>query len=122
LIPNLTDTNYNDIILNTSTPIFVDFYSPYCGPCQTLLSFLEHLDIQGKKNNVLILKCDVSQNPKIANKYQIESVPFTCIIDIDKSIKYPNFGLQDIGYYVSIIEKSNPERKGFFKKIFSFFN
>jgi thioredoxin 1 len=117
-IEELTDKNYESIILNTDSPIFIDFYSPTCGPCQILLSFLGQIQEHGLKHNVKVLKCDVSRNPKISNKYQIHSIPFTCIVDKDKSIKSPELGLKDISYYFSLIEKFDPNRKSFFQKLF----
>jgi len=119
MVLELTDKNYTKIIEETETAIFIDFFSPSCGPCQTLMTYMDKINDYGIENNVLVLKCDVSKNPKIAAKYQIQSVPFTCIVNQNKEIKYPDSGLKDIAYYISLISKFNPNKKSFFQKLFN---
>jgi thioredoxin-like negative regulator of GroEL len=124
-IKELTDQNYNDLITieegKENNPIFVDFYSPYCGPCQTLMKFLPNIQKYSIENNknVSILKCDVSKNPKISEKFQISSIPFTIIIDKDRKVKEPNMGLNDISYYIKLIDKYSHgnQNDNFLKKI-----
>lgn len=118
MTPSLTDSNYNSIIEGNDSPIFIDFYSPSCGPCQILLSFIDELYSYGSEHGVLVLKCDISKNPKIANKYSIRSVPFSIVVTSDKKIIHPEVGLKDKGYYFSLIEKMNPNKKSFFQKLF----
>jgi len=120
-IIELKDSNYSKLIENNENTIFIDFFSPYCGPCQNLLSILEELGKHAEQHNVIVYKCDVSKNPKISNKYQIQSVPFTCVITKDKKIVHPNLGLQDPSYYFNIIEKVNPDRLNVFQRIFKLF-
>ena len=116
----LTDKNYNDIVLKEEKPIFIDFYSPMCGPCQELKSFINNkLEEYAKENEVLVLKCDISKNPKINEKFKIQSVPFTIVVTKDKKFKDPEIGLREPEYYFKIIDKySGKKKKGFFSKIF----
>ena len=118
MIKELTDNNYNEIIEGTDKPIFIDFYSPSCGPCQQLLGMMDYISDYGNDNNVLVLKCDVSKNSKIASKYRIQSVPFTLIVTKDKKIKEPETGIKEQHYYIGLIDKYNPERKGFLSRFF----
>lgn len=117
----LTDKNYSNSIENTNNPIFIDFYSPSCGPCQTLLSFIDDLSDFAFEKDVEVFKCDISKNPKIVNKYQIRSVPFTLIINKDKKIKNPEIGLKDKSYYFNLIEKASPNKVSLINKIFGIF-
>ena len=108
----LTDENYNKIVLNEGRNIFIDFYSPRCGPCQELSGFIdEHLEEYAKEKGVLVLKCDVSKNQKIAEKFNIQSVPFTIAVTKDKKFKYPELGLQEASYYFGIIDKLSGKKK-----------
>lgn len=102
---DLTDKNYKQLIEESQKPIFIDFYSPSCGPCQALLSIFDKLKEHGIKHNVLVYKCNIAENPKIASKYMIRSVPLTLCINIDKKIIHPEVGLKDVGYYFNLIEK-----------------
>lgn len=63
----LTDKNYETIIKNNEKPVFIDFYSPTCGPCQMLTKLIdERLEAYGEENGIKVVKCDVSHNPKLA--------------------------------------------------------
>lgn len=64
---------FNEII-NSKQPVLVDFYATWCGPCKTLAPVLEQLKEQ-YDNQIHILKIDVDENPELANKYGIKSVP-----------------------------------------------
>lgn len=94
MIVELTDKNYPDFITQTDKPIFIEFYTPMCGACQELHPILEQMDLH-YKGDVVIARCDVSQNPKLANKYRIPSVPFCVAINKDKKIKDVELGLLD---------------------------
>lgn len=118
MVQELTDHNYSKLVEQTDKPIFVDFYSPNCGPCQTLLSFIDKIADYAEKKEVLVYECNVTINPKIAKKYEIQSVPFTCGITKDKKIVYPELGLHDYGYYIGIIDKLSGNSYSFFKRIF----
>lgn len=112
----LTDKNYNKLLDNDKV-IFVDFYSPSCGPCQGLLKMLPAIEEFAEKEGALVYKVNVATNPKIASHYMIQSVPMTLIITPDKSIKDAELGLKDLSYYIGVIKKHTSP--SFFQKIFS---
>ncbi len=70
----LTDKNFDQIIMQASLPVLVDFYSPTCGPCKKLAPTLDTLasKFAGK---VLLAKIDTSQERVTAAKLQIRAVP-----------------------------------------------
>jgi len=114
-IIDLTDQNYDDVI-SQDAAIFIDFYSETCSPCQVLKKMLPAIHDYAKEKKVIVSKCNVEHNPKIASKYQIRSIPMTCIIDHDKNIKDVELGLKDISYYIKLINKhhSKKEKKKWF--------
>ena len=96
----LTDKNYETIIKNNDEPVFIDFYSPTCGPCQMLTKLIdESLEQCGEENGVKVVKCDVSRNPKLAEAFKVRSVPFTIAVLKDEQLKYPEIGLKHETYY-----------------------
>ena len=114
----LTDKNYEKIIKQNNKPVFIDFYSPTCGPCQMLMEVIDNsLEAYGSKNGVDVVKCDVSRNPKLAEAFKVQSVPFTIAVLPDGKLKYPEIGLKDNSYYFSIIDKL-AGKGSFFSKLF----
>ncbi len=66
--------NFQDEVLNSKTPVLVDFYADWCGPCQMLSPIVEELEgeYQGK---VKIVKLDVDASQDIAMQYGVMSIP-----------------------------------------------
>ena len=115
----LTDKNYQNIIKNNDTPVFIDFYSPTCGPCQMLTKLIdERLAAYGEENGILIVKCDISKNPKLASAFKVRSVPFTIAVMPDEKLKYPELGLKHETYYFDIIDKL-AGKGSFFSRLFT---
>lgn len=67
------NTNFNSII-NSETPVLIDFYADWCGPCKMLAPILK--DVKSELNdNIKIIKIDVDKNQNLAAKYQVRGVP-----------------------------------------------
>ncbi len=65
--------NFNHII-NSDTPVLVDFYADWCGPCKLQTPILKEVSRDlGEK--IRIIKIDVDNNQSIAQRYQIKSIP-----------------------------------------------
>lgn len=112
----MSDENYVSSVENESRAIFIDFYSPLCGPCQEVLAKLEHID-NYFKGDAVIAKVDVTQNPKLAAKYEIASVPFCVAIGAkDKMVKDYELGSASVDRYISMIKKA--QGKGFLARLF----
>ena len=116
MVIELTDQNYSELVEHSDKPIFIDFYSPMCGPCQEVLAGLPHLD-NYFKDEAIIAKVDVTRNPKLASKYQIQSVPFCVSVGVkDKMIKDYEVGAASVDRYIRMIKKA--QGKGFFSRLF----
>ena len=63
-----------DELINSDTPVLVDFWADWCGPCHMLAPVIKEVasDLSGK---VKVIKIDVDKNQAIAGKYQIRSIP-----------------------------------------------
>ena len=73
--PTVVDgSNFDQIVLQSETPVLVDFWAAWCGPCRMVAPMVEELaeEYEGK---ISFVKLDVDQNPKTASQYGIMSIP-----------------------------------------------
>lgn len=73
---NLTEQTFEQEVLKSDIPVLVDFWAPWCGPCQMMAPVLDELagEMEGK---IKITKLDVDDpaNGSLAMKYSIQSIP-----------------------------------------------
>lgn len=72
-------------ILNSDTPVLLDFYADWCGPCQTLSPILKEIATE-MGDKVRILKIDVDKNQAIAGQYNISGIPTMVLFKAGKQI------------------------------------
>lgn len=66
-------SSFNDII-NFDTPVLVDFFADWCGPCKSLAPILKAVK-EELGEEIKIVKIDVDKNQSLASKYQVRGVP-----------------------------------------------
>ena len=70
----VTDGNFDELVLNSDKPVIVDFWAEWCGPCRMVGPIVEEVgvDYDGK---AVVAKVDVDSNPGITAKYGIRNIP-----------------------------------------------
>ena len=70
----LTDSNFQNEVLESDQPVLVDFWAAWCGPCRAIAPTIEQLadDFEGRAK---IGKVDVDQNQQTAMQYNVRSIP-----------------------------------------------
>lgn len=72
-------------LTNSEKPVLIDFYADWCAPCRAMKPVLEDLKAQ-LEERVTIYKIDVDQNPSIAERYKIMSIPTLMIFKKGKPV------------------------------------
>lgn len=81
----MTNKELNQKILVSDSPIIIDFYADWCGPCKSMANTLEQVSEKlGDKIN--IIKVDIEDSPDISSEFEIRSIPTLILINSDKEI------------------------------------
>ena len=78
-VVEITDNNFEDTVLNSDTPIVVDFWAEWCGPCKMIAPSLEQLADE-YAGTFKVGKLNVDDNRETAMKYGIRSIPTLLVI------------------------------------------
>ena len=81
----ITDKDFEEKVLKSSAPVFVDFWATWCGPCKMAEPILEELS-ETYKDKVVIAKIDVDMNQQNPQKYNVLSIPTTILFKDGKEI------------------------------------
>jgi thioredoxin 1 len=84
-ILHLNTRNWDDEVLNSDSPVLVDFWAEWCGPCRMVGPIIEQL-AQSLKGKVKVFKLNVDQNQEIATKHNIQSIPSLVLFKNGKEI------------------------------------
>lgn len=77
--------NSFNTIIDSKTPVLVDFYADWCGPCKTLAPILENVKSE-MGEAVKIVKIDVDKNQLLASNYQVRGVPTLVLFKNGKQV------------------------------------
>lgn len=74
----ITNSNFESEVMNSDKPVLIDFWASWCGPCQMLAPVIEEL--AGEVENAKICKVNVDDEPELAEKYNVMTIPTLVVI------------------------------------------
>ncbi len=77
---HVSDAEFQKMVLSSSTPVVVDFWAPWCGPCKAIAPVLEKL-AQAYAGKLIIVKVNTDENPEWAMKYGVQGIPTLLFVD-----------------------------------------
>ena len=75
---NISKNNFTEEVMNSSVPVLVDFWAPWCGPCRMVGPILE--EIAAEREDVVIGKVDVDSEMELAMQFGVASIPTLVVI------------------------------------------
>ena len=73
-VTEVSDNNFEAQVLNSSVPVLVDFWAPWCAPCRMLAPTVEAV-AQNFQNTASVVKLNVDDNPAVSQRYGIKGIP-----------------------------------------------
>jgi thioredoxin len=66
--------SFQELLAESDVPVLVDFYAPWCGPCQMMATILQQVNTQ-LKNRLQVVKINTDNYPELASEHRIQALP-----------------------------------------------
>jgi thioredoxin len=84
-LTEVTDNNFQAEVIESESPVLVDFWAPWCGPCRVVAPVLE--EIASERPDLRVVKLNVDENQQTAAKYQVLSIPTMIVFKAGEPVK-----------------------------------
>lgn len=80
VVKDINENEFEEEVLKSETPVVIDFWAEWCGPCRMFSPLIEEVS-EEYKGKVKFVKIDVDKNQQLASKYNVMSIPTAVLID-----------------------------------------
>ena len=88
---NITKANYDELVMQSSKPVLLDFWAPWCGPCRMVAPIVEQ--IAAERTDILVGKINVDEEMELAMQFGVANIP-TLVVMKDGSVAAKSVGYQ----------------------------
>ena len=85
----ITKSNFHEEAVNSSKPVLLDFWAPWCGPCRMVSPIVD--EIAAERSDIKVGKINVDQQPELASQFGVMSIP-TLVVMKDGKIVHQMVG------------------------------
>ena len=77
-VMHINKDNFHKEVLDSDKPVLLDFFASWCGPCRMVGPILD--EIAEERDDIKVCKVDIDEQPELANRYRIMSVPTLIVL------------------------------------------
>ena len=100
---NITKDNFEEVVLNSTKTVLVDFWASWCGPCRMLAPTIQELGEELDSDKYTVGKINVDEQPELAIKYNVMSIP-TVIVFKNGDVYKKSIGLVEKSRLLELIK------------------
>ena len=82
---NINKNNFQNEVMNADKPVLLDFWASWCAPCRMVVPIIE--EIAGERPDIKVGKINVDEQPELASKFSIMSIPTLVVMKNGKSVQ-----------------------------------
>ena len=76
---DVTKENFDELLINIGKPILLDFWAPWCGPCQQIAPIIDQ--IGAEREDIIVGKVNVDEEMELAQRYRVVSIPTLLVMN-----------------------------------------
>jgi thioredoxin len=99
---NINDENFQKEVMESEKPVLLDFWAPWCGPCRMVSPVID--EVAGEIEGVKVVKINVDEQPAIAGKFGVMSIPTLVVIKNGKVVD-SSVGVKPKEHIIRMLEK-----------------